>query len=427
MVSCTIEPTNRRAGKRRYRTEFLRDERGQTLVLVALSITCVLGILGFGTDVGVLLRDRRRIQVAADSAAIAGAGEIRYATIDSKTVSTAARTAASQNGFTHGSNGVVVTVNDANGPLTGPHTGDTNYVEVFVQMAAPTYFMRVFGLTSVTVNARSVAGLGNVPNSTCGFILDSAASGSLQGQGNSNTTFNCGVIVNSNSSSAIGVTGGAGTITANSIAVVGGSAGGSISPAPRTGVAPISDPLGFLSLPNTSSLFCSAPTGGTLTGTIGPSTVGGTVCYSGNVTLSGTTLSQGTYVFTGNVAISGAVSSGSGGATLDIASGSFSANSGSSLSITAPTTGPYSGIAMMQPASNTNTLTFVKGNSGGTINGIIYAPGAELYLQDHAGGLTITSDVIVKTIFNKASTLNVTSYTQLHPTTSVLKFAALAE
>ena len=196
---------------------------------------------------------------------------------------------------------------------------------------------------------------------------------------------------------------------------------------PQPGVAPVSDPLGFLTLPDTNSLSCTAPSGGTLTGSIGPGSAGGTVCYSGNVTLTNVTLNQGTYVFTGNVTLSGNVSTGTGGATIDLASGSLTANTGSTLNLTAPTTGSYSGIALMAPASNTNQLTFGTGTASGAINGIIYAPGAQLFLHDNAGSLNITSDLIVKSVYNKASTLTVTSYSQAHPSTSVLKFAGLAE
>lgn len=392
---------------------------------MALAMTCILGVVALATDVGVLLNDRRKVQVAADYAALAGAQEIRYATSDGKTVAAVAQAAAAQSGFTNGSNGVTVTVNNSvSGPLTGPHAGNKNYVEVIVQRASPTYFMKLFGHNSINVSARAVAGLG-VSNKYCAYILDPTGSGALQGQGASTATFNnCGVIVDSNSSSAVSITGGAGSITASSISIVGGSGSGSISPAPATGVAQISDPLGFLSLPDPNTLSCNAPPGGTLTGVIG---TGGTVCYSGDVNLSNVTLSGGTFVFTGNVSLSGTVTSGTNGATLDIASGSLSENTNASLSITAPTTGAYSGIAIMQPLANTNQLTFAKGNSGGTIDGIIYAPGAQLYLHDNAGSLTVTSDIIVKTIYDKASTLTVTSYSQTHSSTSVLRFAGLAE
>lgn len=56
----------------------LKEESGQVLVMTALSITVLLGFMAFATDVGLLLRERRMLQTAADSAAIAGAAEALY-------------------------------------------------------------------------------------------------------------------------------------------------------------------------------------------------------------------------------------------------------------------------------------------------------------------------------------------------------------
>ena len=50
-----------------------RDERGQTILLVALSLPLLLGFIGMATDVGALFKDKRTMQTAADAGAIAGA------------------------------------------------------------------------------------------------------------------------------------------------------------------------------------------------------------------------------------------------------------------------------------------------------------------------------------------------------------------
>jgi Flp pilus assembly protein TadG len=51
----------------------MRDESGQALIMVALCLTCIMGFVGFATDVGVLLHAKRNLQIAADAAALAGA------------------------------------------------------------------------------------------------------------------------------------------------------------------------------------------------------------------------------------------------------------------------------------------------------------------------------------------------------------------
>src|SRR6202011_3930085 len=246
----------------------LRDESGQVLVLTALCMTILLGFLAFATDVGTLLYDKRVIQSAADSAAMAGASEINYAAVDGTTVSATAKAAAAQNGFTDGSSGATVSVH--NGPSNGPYTGNPSYVEVIIQQTEPTFFMKLFGHNSMPVAARAVAGLGAV-NSGCIFVLDPTAPKAMELQGSFNVDApNCGVVVNSNSPNALQFTGGGGTLVAQSVAVVGGDSGqtGDSTPAPVLGVAPEGDPLSFLTPPDPASLTCNPAPGGKLTGIV---------------------------------------------------------------------------------------------------------------------------------------------------------------
>ena len=74
-----------------------RDDRGQTIMLVALALPILLGFVGIATDLGSLFKDRRTIQTAADAAAIAGA-----LNLSSGNWSSAAKAASGTNGFTDG-------------------------------------------------------------------------------------------------------------------------------------------------------------------------------------------------------------------------------------------------------------------------------------------------------------------------------------
>ncbi|HEY4781918.1 MAG TPA: pilus assembly protein TadG-related protein, partial [Chthoniobacterales bacterium] len=56
----------------------LKDESGQALIVTALCMTCLFGFAALATDVGLMLREKRLLQIAADSAAIAGALELTY-------------------------------------------------------------------------------------------------------------------------------------------------------------------------------------------------------------------------------------------------------------------------------------------------------------------------------------------------------------
>ena len=112
--------------------KLLKDESGQVVIFTVLCMTVLLGLVAFAADVGTLLYAKRTIQSAADSAAIAGAAEINYYTIDKTTVAASAQKSAKSNGFTNGSGGATVTVNYLPGPATGPYAGNPAYVEVIV-------------------------------------------------------------------------------------------------------------------------------------------------------------------------------------------------------------------------------------------------------------------------------------------------------
>jgi hypothetical protein len=245
----------------------------------------------------------------------------------------------------------------------------------------------------------------------------------LQGNFDLNTP-NCGIIIDSTSTSALDFTGKAGTVSAGYLGVVGGVSGSSSGTQPVTGVVAQSDPLGYLipGMPdptvNPLKASCTAPPSGKLTGTVAPSG-GGVVCYSGNVTISNAILNAGTYVFTGNVTLDGSVQTI--GATLDLNSGSLTENTNTTLNLAAPQgTMTYNGIAIMAPPTNTSNLNFAIGDATGTITGIIYAPGASMTLQDHGGsgkkgGLVLTTDLIVSTLSDTAALITIQSYSLTVP------------
>ena len=123
------------------------------------------------------------------------------------------------------------------------------------------------------------------------------------------------------------------------------------------------------------------------------------------------------------VTISGTVTITNG--TLDIYSGTF--NQGNAiLNVTAPTSGTYNGIAILQPATNTNQLQVQFGSGGQTLDGYIYAPGAEVFLQDHGGGITATG-IVAGWMYDKASTISIPSYDIKHPGTTKNRVVTLLE
>ena len=188
--------------------KLFRKEEGQTLVFTALLMCCLMGFMALSIDVGVLFRAQRRMQTAADAAAIAGT--IEYFYHGSGNVSTVAKAAASNNGVKVPNQ---VTVNIP--PANGWHTG-SSFVEVIVRQPNPTIFMGTFaglfpgggvsGLNPMTVTARAVGGI--VPSASCVYLLNKTDPEALKIKGNADVTSpNCAWTVDSSSPQALCITG----------------------------------------------------------------------------------------------------------------------------------------------------------------------------------------------------------------------------
>jgi Putative Flp pilus-assembly TadE/G-like len=360
------------------------------MIVTALCIASLCGMAGFAVDVGTLFRAKRNLQLVADAAAIAGADEAKYG--DWKA---AALASTVQNGITNGSGGATVTVN--NPPASGSHAGG---VEVIVTVSEPTYFMKIFHLTSMNVSARAVAGL--VAASGCIYTLGTSdADIGMVGSADLSMP-DCGILVDSSSSNAISMTNNT-TITAQSIGVVGGiSIGGAdMTPAAITGIAPAADPLAFLPVPSFNTASCKADPGSNY----GPTIPGGTVCYNGiSITGSGNvTFPPGLYIVNGTFSIKGSGTVSGNGVTFFLAApnGTLTQAGSSSLNLIAPTSGTYNGILFFEDPTDNNAMS-IAGSGSSTIEGIIYAPDASLTLVG-SSGVNIYADLIVNSLSMKGT------------------------
>jgi hypothetical protein len=270
-----------------------------------------------------------------------------------------------------------------NPPSTGPNAANSAYVEAIVSKPEPTYFLRVLGVSTLTVSARAVAYEGNGPN--CIYVLNPSASGALSANGNVTIAIGCGLLVDSSSSTGLSVVGHV-SITASTIGIVGGySAGGSstFTPTPKTGVIAASDPLAYVPAPTVGSC---AHTNFSLNGSNGSSgspyqLYAGTYC--GGITVHGNAVlnfNPGTYVLAGGgMSISANTTMTGTGITFYNTTGtggygaiSFSGNGTANLS--APTSGPLAGILFFQDRSIPGTAagSTITGNSSSTFDGAIY-------------------------------------------------------
>lgn len=141
------------------------DEDGAVVFTFALIATLLIAVLGLGIDVGAWHRVDRSLQNAADAAAVAAA---RNGTSSYQSEATAV---AAQYGLVDGSGGVTVT---ALNNQTCPN-GQTNCFSVTVAMsAAPQFFSQVVGIPAPSLSSSAMAG-GGQTHSYC--LLAVASSG----------------------------------------------------------------------------------------------------------------------------------------------------------------------------------------------------------------------------------------------------------
>jgi Flp pilus assembly protein TadG len=443
----------------------LRNEDGQTLVLIALAMTMLLGFMALAIDVGVAFRAKRNAQIAADAAAIAAALDYKYNS-SASSAKTAGQAAAASNGVTNGTGGVVVTVNVP--PVNGPYAGTAGFIEAIVTEPSPTIFMGLLSHSSfLTVGARSVAGSG----SNAGCIWTLAKSGtdvSMTGSG-SISAVNCDLYDDSSASNALTMTG-SGSIAAKAVGIVGNytkTGSGSISPTPVTGISPAADPLSGLPAPTISTGTCSSNCTQSNTGsgnlTVNPGTYtsisntgSGTVTLNpgnyiitGNLTNTGSgalilgagnysiggnfsstgssslTIGAGNYTIGGNLALTGSGSLTGTGVTF-YTQGSTTVTGSGNMNLSAPTSGPYSGVLFFQSRSDSNAMS-VTGSGGDKIKGILYAPAAALNLTG-SGSVNVSLDIIVDSLSETGSgSISDTNYSVVTNTNSVLSKLALVE
>lgn len=378
--------------------ERLKDESGQALIISALCMTCLLGFVGLATDVGIVFHEKRLLQIAADSAAIAGAAELNYAN-----VATAARAAATQNGFTNGVSGATVAVNGPpTGPVVGPHAGNAGYVEVIVTQNQSTIFLGLFGHGVMPVTARAVATLG--VGQGCVYTLGSSGTGiAWNGSGATNIP-TCSILDNA----GLNFTG-SGNVTAQAIGVVGSysnTGSGSLTPRPPTAIAPISDPLAFLTPPANPGSCIGGP-GNLVNGSSSVTLQPG--CYNG-LTISGSgavTLNPGLYYINGPFSLTGSGAVSGTNVTFYLPnsnSASFTTNGSGALTLSAPTSGVRNGILIYQDPSNTAAMS-VKGSGGLNLQGVIYAPGSALTISGSGASQIYTALVTKSLTFNGSGAL----------------------
>lgn len=250
--------------------KFLRDDSGQMLWFIAVSLTVLMGFLAFAVDMGLLFRSQRNMQIAADAAAVATALDYKYNGSGSSNYA-AGIAAASANGVTVSTNctadnGAEVCLSCP--PADGPNTSSPGiFCEAIVSQPNSTFFMGLFNHNLMTVAARAVAGAGT--SQGCLWALGkSGVDIPITGSGSIDIP-TCDVYDDSSASDALELTG-SGGIEAQEIGIVGNytdTGSGSIDicnptcekGTPMTGMAPAASPITLSppDIPTATSPSCS--------------------------------------------------------------------------------------------------------------------------------------------------------------------------
>jgi Flp pilus assembly protein TadG len=372
----------------------------------AILLPVLIGMLGLGTETGTWYLTKRKLQSAADAAAIAGAYET---TSGART--TSATSSVYSNGFPSGS-GVTITVN--NPPLSGTYTANNNAVEVIVSQSQTTLFASVFMTSHPTITARAVAlGTSTATGNACILALSSTGTG-INMNGSTVNQPNCVVASDSTTSTSISMNGShltalsyysMGTLFANGSTV---TTTNSNTPSATT---PIPDPYTSVAAPTPG--VCPAANNAAVimsTTTLNPGT------YCNGITLNGAhvTLNPGIYIMDrGNFNVNGSTLTGT-GVTIALTSstGSNYANftlNGSTMNISAPTAASgdaTAGIAIYQDRRATVGNSDVINGSGSSITGALYFPkGALTFNGAGSSGTPSCMQIIANTML-----LNGTGY-----------------
>ncbi len=434
--------------------------RGQAAIMLSLSMVVSLGTLGLVTDVGWMYWRKEAAESAAQSAAMAGVMQVSKS-LTSSTVtcgsgviwcSTTAPQACStsptntnsfgtaclyakQNGFVATGRQNVTIAAGTNTPPTVSGVSTTYYVTARVTEQIPLTFLATLGSGNWgQTAARATAAIVSTGAGSCVYVLDQANTAAALSLSNGVTvTSECGYYVNSSSTSALSVIGGATlkALDSSQIVVHGGAAinnGGSTSPAPPETNQPVTaDPFASKPVPWSNSAStrtyecdytgCNHTTcdynNYNWTSWVNQLTVSpGVYCGGLNIgNVNSVVFQPGVYIINGggmNIGGSGGISGGVTGTGVLFFDTGTNANyagitlgNGVNFTLSAPTSGSLAGILFYQDPGITaptgsNTTSYFDGGSNLALTGTIYLPNTTLNFSNGTSTASTSTALVVK-------------------------------
>lgn len=401
---------------RRIRTRL--DERGSVALQMAVLLVVILGMTSLGVEITSLLLKQRRMQSAADSAAMAGAMALAASNPSGAPVE--AKAVAAKSGFVAGVDSVTVAVNSP--PLSGAYAGKAGAVEVIINQPQTLPLSSLFYKGSWSPHGRAVASPGN-SSSGCVLQLDTSSTTGVQISNGAVVNMNqCGLVANARGNSALSVTGGA-VLNASAVSVSGlarVSNGGVINVTGKvsTNQPAMADPYADVAVPSASGCKYGAPGKPlTLKHASGLQTLNPDGVYCGGLVMGNDArvkMNPGVYIIKGGVFdIGGNVTLNGAGVTIVLTgSGSDYANvvigNGAVVTLSAPTTGATAGLLFFQdraaPKSEANDF---EGGTSLTMTGALYFPSQSVtYSNGVTSNAVCTQLVAWRMVFKGGASFN---------------------
>jgi Flp pilus assembly protein TadG len=349
-------------------SSLLSARSGSAAVTFGISLIPLAASVGAAVDYSKATEVRAKLQNALDVAVLAG---VKASSAKATTASTVFTANFSDSLAQNVSSSFTA---NTDGSLSGT-----------AQAAVPTSMLAILKVSTISVTASAQAKIRNTSSSTsntvCLLLVDPTASQSLLiNSGAKINAPDCEIDVRSTANPAAMFNSGT-TLNVKKICVAGSNVtmnGGTLSVV-QTGCAAISDPLAG-TLPVVSAGTCTVSNksydGSSIT--LDPGTYCGSINFNGSPTI---TFNPGLYVIKGGTMTinSGAKITGN-GVTFYFADkdSKIQFNGTTTITLTAPTSGTYSGILMFEPSGLAQSQLVFNGTTASTLQGLMYLPSRQV-------------------------------------------------
>jgi len=374
-----------------------KDRRGNALVIAGAALPLVVGSAGLATDTIQWVTWKRQLQRAADSAAFAGA----YARAQDSSADPAVRADLVNNN--HAPANLLSGFPQIAYPTS---TSWTNAVQVTLAAQRPLGFSSLFLSEPPIIRTSATAAMVD-GDEYCVFALRRGGGPSMRIGGNSQSRLGCGAISNSSDPvNSVQTMGNSYRFEATTVAGAGGIQGEIIGtpevdpwhmpqPDPFANQFSTAIPAGMSCRNFNQNVASVSGTGQTRTYNMSPG------CYS-NFHISGNdtyNLAPGVYYLNStDFNISGGATITGTDVTIILTGtnpGSISTNGNATIQLSAPQTGPYAKMLMIQaPNASESNVNNINGTALSSYDGTVYLPKGQVRLNGNAGTMTKCAMVV---------------------------------